>query len=148
MKKIIIIITVLALSFFTVKLLSAHETITHDVKQLPQTAQDFIKKHFAKEKVSYIKIDKEILETEYEVRFENGTSIDFAGNGNWKDVDCENTAVPTAIIPKKIQSYVNQNFKGQTITKIDNTERHYDIELSNGLDLEFDTKGNFLRMDD
>lgn len=145
MKKIIF--TALAI-LFAVSILFSQETVTQDIKQLPKTAQEFIKKHFSKEKIARIKIDKEILETDYEVTFENGTEIDFAGNGEWTDIDCKMSAVPSAVIPAKILTYVNQNYKELSIRTIEKSGRHYDVELSNDLDLEFDKQGNFVRIDD
>ncbi len=148
MKKIIIIAVLATLGFFSVQLLSANETITQDVKELPKKAQEFIKKHFPQEKIARIEIDKEVLDTDYEVVFESGTSIDFAKDGEWKDVDCKASEVPATVVPAKIQSYIKQNYKDQSIVKIEKTHRGYEIDLSNDLDLVFSSKGAFLGIDD
>nr|WP_242499231.1 PepSY-like domain-containing protein [Flavobacterium sp. 140616W15] len=48
---------------------------------------------------------------------------------------------------KKIVSYINTNFANTTITKIDKGTWGYEVNLSNGLELEFNSKGNFIRID-
>lgn len=145
MKKIVFIAL---LSFFSFQILSAQETVTQDTKKLPQKAQDFITQHFSDEKISYIKIDEELLNIDYDVIFVSGKELEFAKDGEWKEVDCKNSAVPSAIIPANMLQYVNQNFNGQYITKIEKKYNHYEVELSNNLELEFGKSGNFLRVDD
>ncbi|MBC8644054.1 PepSY-like domain-containing protein [Flavobacterium lindanitolerans] len=56
-------------------------------------------------------------------------------------------AVPTAIVPEAITTYVTANYAGQTINTIEIERTGYDIELSNGLDLVFDSRGQFIRID-
>jgi hypothetical protein len=136
-------------SLFTFQVLSAdNDVITQDIKRLPQKSQAFIAKYFPEEKVSYIKIDKEFMRTDYELNFVSGKEIEFNQDGEWYEIKCKKTAVPAGIIPENIYAYVAQNFSNTLITKVERQYNHYDIELSNDLDLEFDLKGNFLRMDD
>ncbi len=117
--------------------------------QLPSAAQAFVKKHFAANKVSMVKMEKELLSTTYDIIFADGTKVEFDKKGNWKDVDCKHKAVPAQLVPVAIQKYVSAHFPGQEIVQIDRAERGvYDIELANGISIDFDKKGNFLRMDD
>lgn len=121
-------------------------TIT--INQLPAAAQAFIKNNFSGQTADYIVEDKGFMETEYEVRLANGTEIEFDGSGNWEEIDGNNNPIPAAILPKGINSYINGKFKGQAIHKADKKRYGYDIELVNGLELEFDSTGKFLRLDD
>jgi len=43
---------------------------------------------------------------------------------------------------------VRKSFPNTAIKKIEKKRFGYDVELINGLDLEFDSKGNFKRIDD
>jgi predicted nucleotide-binding protein (sugar kinase/HSP70/actin superfamily) len=74
--------------------------------------------------------------------------IEFNGDGEWKDVDCKFGAVPAAIIPKKIASYVEKNYPDAKIIKIDRDRRDYEVSLSNRLELTFDMKFNLVEIDD
>ncbi len=117
------------------------------VSQLPAAAQNFIKTNFASNKVSHAFID-EGFSTEYEVYFENGNQIEFDKNGQWKEVKCIIGKVPAKIIPASISKYVAQYFSGTDIIKIKKDRRGYEVELRNDIELEFDLKGNFVKMDD
>ena len=115
---------------------------------MPAAAQKFIKAHFPDSKISYAKIDDELVYKEYEVMFADGVKIEFNGDGEWKDVDCKFGAVPAAIIPKKIAGYVAKNYPDAKIIKIDRDRRDYEVSLSNRLELTFDMKFNLVEIDD
>jgi hypothetical protein len=114
---------------------------------LPANAQTFLKTHFGSKKPSYILQDKEILSTEYKVQFDNKTEIEFDKKGNWKEVDAKDNKIPSSIIPKKIASYVKTNFSKDKITKIELGSSGYETKLTNGLELKFNLKGDFIKID-
>ncbi len=128
--------------------LNAQESVIQKT-ELPKTAQTFLSKHFSGQKAVQSIKDKGVLNTEYEVLLDNGTKVEFDSDGNWKEVDSKNeTALPTGFISSKITSYVSKNFPTQKITKIEKDSRKTEVELTSGLDLEFDSNGNFVRIDD
>lgn len=118
------------------------------VKELPATAQSFIKTNFPNQATSYIIEDKDLKGTEYEVRFTGGAEVEFDGQGNWKEVDANHSLMPAGVLPKNIAAYIAQNYKGQQVEKIEKKHRGYKVEFVNDLELEFDGNGNFLRIDD
>jgi hypothetical protein len=114
---------------------------------LPANAQTFLKTHFGSKKPSYILEDKEILSTEYKVQFDNKMEIEFDKKGNWKEVDGNSSKIPSSIIPKKIASYVKTNFPKEKITKIEIGTSGYETKLTNGLELKFNLKEDFTKID-
>ena len=116
--------------------------------QLPKKGQNFISKYFQKGQVSTVVLDNDYISKDYDVVLTNGTKIEFDGKGNWKEVDGKRNAIPTTFIPQSILNYVNKSFPNTKIIKIEKNRFSYDVELTNGLDLEFDSKGNFVRIDD
>ncbi|QIK59544.1 hypothetical protein G7050_06750 [Dysgonomonas sp. HDW5A] len=116
-------------------------------QELPNKAQTFLKTYFPSLQTSYVIQDKGFFSTEYEVTLEDGTQLEFDENGDWKGVDGQHRSIPTAFIPAKIIKYVKAKFPNMTISKIEKDSRKYDIELNGDLDLEFNLKGDFLRMD-
>ncbi|WP_315599070.1 PepSY-like domain-containing protein [Porphyromonas endodontalis] len=57
--------------------------------------------------------------------------------------------VPKKIVPNAISNYVAKNFPGTSIRQIEKRRRGgYQVELSNGLELKFDSSLKFVRMDD
>jgi hypothetical protein len=124
------------------------DIITQDVNQLPQAARNFIGQHFAKTKVSYISIDKELFSTEYEVLLADRTEIKFDGKGQWMEVDCKRAAVPAALVPEFAKSYVKTAFPEQFITQIERTRWGTEVELSNDISFRFNKRGQMVEADD
>ncbi len=126
---------------------SADDDYAIQFTQLPAVSQTFVKTHFSGSQVSYCLRDSH----SYEVRFTDGAEVEFDNAGNWKEVDCKYKTVPASVlklIPASIQTYVGKNFRNAVITKVNAKPWGYELELGNGLDVEFDRTGNFLRIDD
>lgn len=126
-----------------------NNTTVIESNALPENARNFISTHFPDATYTLVK-QNSVADDDgsiYDVYLSNGFEIDFDANGNWTDVDGNTQAVPTAIIPAPIVSYVTANYSGQTINTIEIETTGYDIELSNGLDLVFNTQGEFIRID-
>lgn len=137
MKKILGII---ALSLtLSINALADNDRVTNNVSELPAAARTWLNKHYAGAKVKTITIDKELARTEgYEVRLADGTEIDFNAKGNWKEIDAKRNAVPARFVPKGIGQKVSKLYPGKKITKISKETRGgFDIELSDGTELEF-----------
>ena len=117
--------------------------------ELPQEAQKFISNNFPKNTVDFVIADKEIISTDYKVKFKEGTEIECDADGNWTEVDGNRTAIPTGFIQKSILTYVKEKFPKTQIVEI---KKGYlgrqEIKLSNGLELEFNSKGKFKKIDD
>ena len=117
--------------------------------ELPGTAKDFITEYFSDQKIVQVVKDVDYLvKTEYEITLGNGFQLEFDGKGDWKDVDGNNTAIPSDFFSKSITDYILQNFPGQQITAIEKKSSGYELELSNGLDIDFNSNGEFVRIDD
>ena len=115
--------------------------------ELPKLGKDFIIKYFGSENVKHIISDDDYFFNDYELVLTNGTEIEFNKDGEWKDIDGKKNRIPTAFIPKEITSYVNKSFPNTGIVKIEKERFKYSIELTNGLELDFNNKGKFLRID-
>lgn len=146
MKKVIVFF---ALTVFILQMAVAGDVVTKDISKLPTLARETISKHFPQLNVSYIKIDKDIFQSPtYEATLTDGTEIEFDSRGEWVDVDCKKNEVPDTFIPSTVAKYVRDNFAGQTIVQIERGRKGYQVELSNGLEVKFDTFGGFLKLDD
>lgn len=117
--------------------------------QLPSNAKTFLSSQFKGVKTAQIIEDREIYGVdEYKVILSNGVKVEFDRKGNWKEVDGEYQRIPTGFIPASIKSYVSQRFPNTHIQKIEKERWSYSVELSNGIDIDFDSKGNFKKIDD
>ncbi len=117
-------------------------------EQLPAAAQKFIKTHFSGSEFLYAKSDDGLFSREYKVVLAGGVSVEFAGDGEWKEVDTKYGEVPAAIVPEAIRKQVARQFSGARIENIERDRRGYDVGLSNGLDLKFDRRFNLVEIDD
>lgn len=115
--------------------------------QLPEKAQKFIKQHFPKSTLSYAKQDTDMFDGEYEVGFNDGVKVEFSKNGDWKNVECKMSEVPSAVVPQRMKEYVTKNHANTKIIKIEYEPREYEIKLSDGQELKFNAKGDFVRYD-
>lgn len=138
MKRIILLLTIVALGTISCNADGKKEVVT--VKDIPAAGQQLINSNFADHVVSYVIREKELMGTEYEVKFQNGVEIDFDGDGAWKKIDCGRGPVPEAVIPAEILSKINQTFPGNFVVEIKKEWRGYEVEMSNGMDLKFDSK--------
>lgn len=116
--------------------------------QLPQAAQTLVKKHFAGKQVSYVKEDKELTSTTYEVRLSDGTEIDFDSKGNWKDIDGKHQAIPEALLPIVVRKSLAEAHKGERVLQIERKRTGYEVKLSSGLEVRLNKQGVIVGYDD
>ena len=89
----------------------------------------------------------------YEVELTDNTEIEFNLSFEWKSIDCEESQVygmvPNNLVPAQITDYVNANYPGKHIDKIEKKHNGgWEIELSNGLEITFDSNFNVTGIDD
>ena len=88
----------------------------------------------------------------YEVELTDNTDIDFNLSFEWKKIDCDDSnvygSVPTELVPVQITDYVTANFPGKHIDSIEKKYNGWEIELSNGLEITFDSNFNVTGFDD
>ena len=117
-------------------------------EELPAEARNFIAKHFPNEQPSYTIEDREFTHTEYKVVMASGVKIEFDGDGKWTEVDCRYTMVPEAIVPKKIADYVKANYPTSKIFEITKERNEWEVKITGGLELTFDSALNLIDIDD
>ena len=111
------------------------------VSEMPKAAQLFIQTHFADQSIAIAKVESEFMDKNYDVIFTNGDKVEFDKKGKWTKVDCKHGQVPEAVIPEAIQKYVSQHYPGVKIVKIELADhKGYEVDLDNGIDIEFDKK--------
>lgn len=117
------------------------------VKDVPEDINAFVKKYFPDATIARVTTENEPDGKELDVTLSDGTEVDFDVKNQWDNVDCKTKAVPADLVPAAIASYVKEKYQSLTITKIDKDEKGYDIKLSDGVELKFDTAGKFIGVD-
>jgi hypothetical protein len=146
MKKLII----LTLAIFSLGIITATADNGRIIakENLPQKSQQFIKQYFGDIKVTYAKEERDFIEKSYEVMLADGTKLEFTRSGEWKEVDCRRSSVPTPVIPATIMKYVKDNYPDVKVLLIERDRNDYELKLSNRLELTFDSKFNIIDIDD
>lgn len=146
MKKLLISVAVATAALLTLQSCDKNDERI-DLQNLPTTAQNFVAANFPGATVtSAVKDYDDIWGYNYDVILSDGTHIEFDEDGEWREVENRVSGVPTSVIPAKIVEYVSTNYAAWFVVDIEK-ERGYNVELSNDLDLDFDSDGNFVRID-
>lgn len=141
-------LAVLFVSLFAAHAVFAATDRPIQVTELPQAAQQFLTANFPNVKVALVTEDSDILEKSYEVTFNTVDKVEFDRAGAWTEVKCKNSEVPAAVIPAQIAQFVANTYPGAKILSIERDRHRYEIELSNGWEIKFDTNFNVIDIDD
>ena len=117
-------------------------------QQIPAAAQSFINQYFPGMDVVLVEMDDDDEGKEYSVWLNDGTKVEFDLQGEWKRVGRKKTGVPVKLIPPTITEYVKAHYPADVVSKLSKKPYGYKIELSNDMDLRFDTQGKFLEVID
>lgn len=149
MKRIIqsAVVALVCLVAFSVSALADNDKPVN-VNQLPATAQQTLKKHFSAKKVALAKMESGLFEKSYDVVFNNGEKVEFDRNGNWTEINCNMSSVPTGLVPAKITSYVKSTYPGTKILQIEKDDNRYEVKLSNRLEVTFNKNFQVVDIDD
>lgn len=148
MRKIGIILASAALLFVgAVTVLAGDKVISSS--ELPQSAQQFVKTYFAGKDPVVVKMDRDGLSKEYEVVFADGSKAEFDGKGAWKEVQSV-AGISSDIVPARILSQLKTGGYmdgGVKVVKIERDNKGYDLELSSGMEFEFNKNMQLVDID-
>lgn len=139
--KVILLLVVMMTMGFQAK--ADHDQVI-PFNQMPEAAQAFLKQHFTNKVPLVVTVDWD----DYTIRYESGEKVEFDKNGNWKEIDCRSSIVPTELIPEEIKTNIASTFPGAMILKIDRNRRGYEVKLNNGLEVEYSPTFQLIDIDD
>lgn len=114
-----------------------------DPDRLPKAATELIQKHWPSCAITQAYIDG----TEYEVLLTDGTVIEFNAQGVWKEMKCTD-GLPVTLVPVYITRYVVDRYPRQLIIDCEKMRGGYEVQLTNGLEIQFDLQGRVTHVDD
>ena len=120
------------------------------IHELPIRAQTILRHNFGHLSIDKAKMEKDDGKTKYEVKFTNGSSIEFNGRGEWKKIKCKKMGVPARLVPMPILNHVRYKWphKDVRIMKIERKHQKYEVELSNDKELKFNQNFKIIDIDD
>lgn len=116
--------------------------------QMPEAAQAIVKTYFDAASISYVMLDNDLFDKEYEVRFNDGSEMAFEKDGSLKKVDSKYQAVPEGLIPAQVLQEVKLRFPQCVIVEWGKDDRGWKAELNNKLELKFNSRYDLVGFDD
>lgn len=146
MRKIFVCLLVVLMSLSLP--IQADNNVPIKFNQLPKTAQQLVQKYFKNEKVVMVIKEKDWLDVSYAVQFQSGSKIEFAKDGNWKELSTRGKSLPLSLIPSGIKTFVKTHYPEAKIINIEKDDRNeYEVKLSNRNEIKFDKNYNVIDMD-
>ena len=140
MKKLLRIIVVIA------ALTSCEKEKIVPAAELPNEITEYVSKHFPANTIIQSTEDKDGFTKTYDVLLDGNISLEF--NRKKEIIDIESLSeLPNSVIPTKIKSYVETNYPNNVIIGWGLDDKNQEVELDNGVGLEFNMNGDFLRID-
>ena len=117
-----------------------------DISKLPSGIKEFLSNHFSDAKVvKYVKTTK-LTKVTYKVELLGGIELKFNDKKEIVEIESK-TKLPDSVIPSKILDYVAVNYPDNFIVEWEIEDDHQEVELDNGLELEFTMSGEFIKVD-
>ncbi len=116
-------------------------------EQLPVAAQKFINDNYSNDSVSYATVDDDLIRPDYTVVLVSGVKIQFQNNGALEKIEAKR-GVPEGLIPVQITDYVGRHYRDVSFVEYEVGRRHYEVKLSNGMELKFNRNFNLVGIDD
>ena len=143
MKRILVIV----ISLMAIGSISKADDKPVKFEKLPTAAQKFVKDNFTDNTVVLVTKDNDVA-PDYEVMFDNGTVLHFSSKGTLEKIEAYKEGVPQYLIPKKIQEYVSATYPGVFYREYEIDRGKYEVKLSNGLELTFNSAFTLIEVDD
>lgn len=115
-------------------------------EQVPSDISSFVQLHFSDHEILQVIKDTDGFVLTYDVILSDGISLEFNRKKEIIDIDSD-SQLPDSVIPEPILTYIHEHYSSNVITDWELEDRHQQIGLDNGLDLEFTKKGEFIRID-
>ena len=141
MKKILLTLLTLVLLAGTANAAGPKKVIDPD--NLPKPAIELIQKHWPSCAIDFAYINGK----EYEALLTDGTIIQFDSKGIWKEMKCTD-GLPVTLVPGYITRYIVGRFPKQLIIDCEKLKGGYEVTLTNGLEIQFDLRGNVTHVDE
>lgn len=115
--------------------------------ELPAEIKHYLHAHFPDLPILQATVDKELLSKSYEVILKGNINLEFDSDNQIEDLSGSGP-LPDSAIPAPVLAYVKKHYPKNQITDWERDDNKQKIELDNDLELEFNAKGDFLKIDD
>ncbi len=114
--------------------------------EIPSAIMTYKTTHFPNNGISRAIKDTELNTITYELDLVGNFELDFNADYQITDIDGA-SKLPDSVIPQPLLDYVSQHYADNFITDWELEANYQQIALNNGVELEFEMDGTFLRID-
>lgn len=139
--KQIVILSLLSLAFWSCD----KETILVE-NEIPKEITSFVDTYFPENLIIQAINETDDLKRTYEVMLEGQISLEFNRKKELISAKSPNQ-LPNGVVPSKLVSYASIHYQTQFIVEWNLDDRDQEIELNNGIELKFNKKGEFTKID-
>lgn len=152
MKTRIKLSVVAVLTFFTLFMscsndddFNSKEVLLTDA-EIPSEIKAYIQMHFSTNSIIRAEKETELNAITYDVNLSGNVNLEFDSAYSIIDIDSA-TSLPNSVIPQSILDYVTANYPSNFITDWELELNHQQVQLNDGIELEFGMNGDFIRVD-
>jgi|SRR5690554_4337433 len=117
-----------------------------EAANLPVEIQNYVSTHFSEYSIVKAIEEKEPNGLEYEVYLSGGYGLEFNTYLHVTEIKGA-SRLPDSVISESILNYTNLHYPDLYIRKWEWEHTYQQVELNNGIELEFTTTGEFIRVD-
>ncbi|MBX7489865.1 PepSY-like domain-containing protein [Helicobacter turcicus] len=107
---------------------------------MPQNSQNFIKTYFSNVQIGLVEKSFD----DYQVKFTNDLEVEFAKDGDWREVKSYVPLTNTNFIPREVMNCVKGKYATAKIMEIKKNYNGYEVKLDDQKELIMDKTGNLL----
>lgn len=115
--------------------------------KLPAEISSYLQNHFDGQNVVKYKTEWTALKKKHKVYLANGVKVKFDSKKEVYKIEGK-AGLPLSVLPTPLAEYMKAHYPDEIFTEWKKKSYKQEIELRNGLELEFDLDGNFMRIDD
>lgn len=113
-----------------------------DFGDLPSEARSFIENYFPSADILSIVQEKEDGRKEYQVKLSNGTDMEFDEDGEWTNIECYFSPLPTGILPANVITKVEELHPEAYINGVEKELGGYVVEVTDAVGIDWDMRFN------
>ena len=123
-------------------LLSCDDEKKIDFGDLPSEARSFIENYFPSADILSIVQEKEDGRKEYQVKLSDGTDMEFDEDGEWTNIECYFSPLPTGILPANVITKVEELHPEAYINGVEKELGGYVVEVTDAGGIDWDMRFN------
>lgn len=113
-----------------------------DFGELPSEARSFIENYFPSADILSIVQEKEDGRKEYQVKLSDGTDMEFDEDGEWTNIECYFSPLPTGILPANVITKVEELHPEAYINGVEKELGGYVVEVTDAGGIDWDMRFN------